>query len=270
MMSISTISVQTLTGPASLLNRLVKELVEGYCHSEDIMFLDEKTVQVTLYNGSGSTLLHYADALSVEYPALDIRAVEWVDCFEDVSAAYWKSGRKIYQCDLCEIVSCEKPEGYSGPLADKRIRFWQAVPDLKMAIQHILPDYDLMALSELATLAGGWLALHNADSKVLLRLPSQPDLNDGCLVQLSSEIGCVAIVQGIDRYGCCASEQSVAYADVTARWPELRPFLRSYWRSGKKQRTRNRRWRQLQKKMAGKPMKSRLSLRHSEEQDIPF
>ncbi|RCL04454.1 hypothetical protein BJI49_13285 [Acetobacter pasteurianus] len=49
-MSISTISVQTLTGPASLLNRLVKELVEGYCHSEDIMFLDEKTVQVTLYN----------------------------------------------------------------------------------------------------------------------------------------------------------------------------------------------------------------------------
>lgn len=179
MMSISTISVQTLTGPASLLNRLVKELVEGYCHSEDIMFLDEITVQVTLYNGSGSTLLHHADALSVEYPALNIRAVEWVDCFEDVCVAYWKSGRKIYQCDMCEIVSCEKPEGYSGPLADKRIRFWQAVPDLKVAIQHILPDYDLMALSGLITLSGGWLALHNADSKVLLRLPSQPDLNDG-------------------------------------------------------------------------------------------
>ena len=165
---------------------------------------------------------------------------------------------------------CEKPEGYSGPLADKRIRFWQAVPDLKMAIQHILPDYDLMALSGLVTLAGGWLALHNADSKVLLQLPSQPDLNDGCLVQLSSEIGRVAIVQGIDRNGCCASEQSVAYADVTARWPELRPFLRSYWRSGKKQRRRNRRWCQLQQRMAGKPMKSRLSLRHNEEQEIPF
>ncbi|AOW50772.1 hypothetical protein A4R89_15005 (plasmid) [Acetobacter ascendens] len=106
-MSISTIAVQTLTGPAPLLNRLVKELVEGYCHSEDIMFLDEVTVQVTLYNGSGSTLLHHADALSVEYPELDIRAVEWVDCFEDVCVAYWKSGRKIYQCDMCEIVSCE-------------------------------------------------------------------------------------------------------------------------------------------------------------------
>lgn len=269
-MSISTVTVQILTGPATVLNNLSADLRQEFCHSDDIKFLDETTLQITLYNGSGSTLLHHAEALSEKYPELDIRAAEWFDCSEDITVAYWKCGRSVYQCDMREIVSCEKPQGYSGPLADERIRFWQAVPDLQKAIQHILPDYDLMSLSGLPALVGGWIPLNNADSKVLFRMPSQPDLNDGCLVQLSSEIGRVAIVKGIDRYGCCASERSVAYADVTARWPELRPFLRSYWPSGKMQRRRNKSWCQLQKRMAGKPMKSRLSLRHNEDMDIPF
>lgn len=269
-MSISTVMVQILTGPATVLNKLAEDLRQEFCHSDDIIFLDETTLKITLYNGSGSTLLHHADALSIKYPALDIRGVEWFDCFEDISVAYWKCGLKVYQCDLREIVSCEKPQGYSGPLADKRIRFWQAVPYLQKAIQHILPDYDLMSLSGLPTLVGGWLPLYNADSKVLFRLPSQPELNDGCLVLMSTEIGRVAIVEDIDRYGCCALERPVAYADVTAKWPELRPLLRVYWRSGKKQRIRNRMWWRRQQKMAAKPIRMSLSLSQNEVQDIPF
>lgn len=275
-MSISTMTVQTLTGPSVLLKELVQKYRAECQDPDDIVFVDETTLQTTMYSGSGSSLLYLGDALAVKYPTLEIQSTEWFDCFEGVSLAHWKGGRRIYLCEMTEIVSCEVPGGLNWPIPDNRIRFWHDVPDLPLAIQHVFPRYDLMSLMDCPTLAGRWRALHNSYDNVLFRLPSDPEQKDGIFVQMTPQTGRVAIVRGIDRYGCCASEQLVAYADVTARWPELRPLLRTYWRTGKTQRRRNRRWWQLQRKKASRHKNGRSAfltekaMGEDEVHEIPF
>lgn len=133
-MSISTITVQTLTGPSVLLKELVQKHHAEFQDPDDIVFVDETTLQTTMYSGSGLSLLYLGDALAGKYPTLEIQSTEWFDCFEGVSLAHWKGGRRIYLCEMTEIVSCEVPGGLNWPIPDNRIRFWHDVPDLPLAI----------------------------------------------------------------------------------------------------------------------------------------
>lgn len=235
-MSISVVTTFILTGSPERLREIAEQRAGRTCDAEDISFASDTELEMRLYNGIGSAMLHHGDGLAAEYPDVTIRGMEYIDCFDDPSFAKWQAGQLVYQADLTTVFAILFPTDTVKDWPGCGAAFWHRSPGIAAAVADNCPHFDLMPLQQLAGPAPGWVQTSDGFAALFLRLPSTAEARDGRAVIFYPGRGRATLLEGVDRLGGFARDRGMSYGQIAARCPDLRPVLRACWKADEKKR----------------------------------
>jgi len=235
-MSVSVVTTFTLTGSPERLREIAEQRAGRTCDAEDMSFASDTELEMRLYNGIGSAMLHHGDGLAAEYPDVTIRGIEYIDCFDDHSFAKWQSGQPVYQADLITAYAVLFPTDAARDWSGGCATFWERSPETAAAVADNCPHFDLLPLQRLEEPAPGWVQTSDGFATLFLRLPSTAQKEDGLAVMFYPGRGKGRLLEGVDRLGGFARDMGMSYGQIAARCPDLRPVLRACWKATEKKR----------------------------------